>query len=46
MEDPPVEITISLVTGYAAYLPAEEVGASGVLAAVAFGLYLGHRPRA
>ncbi|HEX6116829.1 MAG TPA: Na+/H+ antiporter [Solirubrobacterales bacterium] len=41
LEDPPVEITISLFTGYAAYLPAEELGASGVLAAVTAGVYLG-----
>ena len=41
IEDPPVEITITLATGYAAYLPAEAVGASGVLAAVAAGVYIG-----
>jgi monovalent cation/hydrogen antiporter len=41
VEDPLVEITISLFTGYAAYLPAEELGVSGVLAAVAAGVYLG-----
>jgi monovalent cation/hydrogen antiporter len=41
IEDPPVEITISLLTGYAAYVPAEELGLSGVLAAVAAGLYIG-----
>ena len=40
-EDSLVEVTISLFTPYAAYLPAEEIGASGVLAAVAAGLYLG-----
>ena len=40
-EDSLVEITISLFTPYAAYVPAEELGASGVLAAVAAGLYLG-----
>ena len=38
VENPLVEITISLFTGYAAYLPAEELGiigipASGILAA-------------
>ena len=43
LHDPPVEITISLLTPYAAYLPAEAVGASGVLAAVACGLYLGRQ---
>ena len=31
---------MALFTGYAAYLPAEELGASGVLAVVAAGLYL------
>jgi Na+/H+ antiporter len=41
LEDPPVEITISLLTAYAAYLPAEQLGASGVLAAVTTGIYLG-----
>ncbi len=43
IEDPPVEITISLLTGYAAYLTAEELGVSGVLATVAAGLYVGWR---
>lgn len=43
LEDPPVEITISLATAYAAYLPAEELGLSGVLAAVTTGIYLGWR---
>jgi len=32
---------ISLLTGYAAYLPAERLGFSGILAVVATGLYLG-----
>ena len=41
LDDPPVEITIALVRGYAAYLPAEELGLSGVTAAVAIGLYMG-----
>ncbi|HEY3111422.1 MAG TPA: Na+/H+ antiporter [Chloroflexota bacterium] len=43
INDPPVEIVISLLTPFAAYLPAEELGLSGVLAAVAAGLYLGQR---
>jgi CPA1 family monovalent cation:H+ antiporter len=43
MEDPPVEVTVSLVSAYAAYIPAERAGASAVLAAVACGLYLGFR---
>jgi Na+/H+ antiporter len=41
LEDVPVEITISLFTGYAAFLPAEALGVSGVLAVVAAGLVLG-----
>jgi monovalent cation/hydrogen antiporter len=43
LDDVPVEITISLFTGYAAYLPAEQLGVSGVLAAVTAGIYLGWR---
>jgi CPA1 family monovalent cation:H+ antiporter len=41
--DPPVEVTLSLVIPYAAYLPAEWLGGSGVIAVVAAGLYLGAR---
>jgi monovalent cation/hydrogen antiporter len=41
--DPLVEITVTLLTPYAAYIPAEELGVSGVLAAVTAGLYLGWR---
>ncbi len=41
IDDPPTEITISLFTPYAAYLPAEELGLSGVIAAVTTGLYMG-----
>jgi len=43
LEDTPVEITISLLTPFAAFLPADRLGASGVIATVAAGLYLGHR---
>jgi monovalent cation/hydrogen antiporter len=43
LDDPSTEITLSLFTGYAAYLPAEELHLSGVLAVVAAGLYLGWR---
>ncbi len=43
LNDPPIEITISLLTPFAAYLPAEAVGASGVLAAVACGLLVGRQ---
>jgi Na+/H+ antiporter len=41
LDDIPTEITISLFTGYAAFLPADELGLSGVLAAVTAGIYLG-----
>jgi monovalent cation/hydrogen antiporter len=41
IHDPEVENTISLLTGYVAYLPAERLGVSGILAVVATGLYLG-----
>ncbi|HEY1273871.1 MAG TPA: Na+/H+ antiporter [Thermoleophilaceae bacterium] len=41
IDDPPTEITISLLSGYAAYLPAEELGVSGVIAAVTVGVYVG-----
>jgi Na+/H+ antiporter len=41
IDDPPIEITISLITPFAAYLPAEQLGVSGVLAVVTTGLYHG-----
>jgi Na+/H+ antiporter len=41
LDDPPVEITLSLLSGYAAYVPADAVGASGVVAAVTTGIALG-----
>src|SRR5207249_11234400 len=45
LDDPPVQITISLLTPFLAYLPAERMHASGVLAVVAAGIYLGwHSP--
>ena len=39
--DPSLAITISLMSGYFAYLPATAIGVSGVLAAVTIGLYMG-----
>src|SRR5436305_7390665 len=42
-EDVQVSITISLLSGYAAFIPATELGASGVLAAVTTGIYMGVR---
>ena len=45
LDDPPTEIAISLLTGFFAYLPAEALGVSAVLAAVTAGIYLGwHAP--
>jgi CPA1 family monovalent cation:H+ antiporter len=41
LDDPPTEITISLFSGFVAYIPAEELGLSGVIAAVTVGLYMG-----
>jgi Na+/H+ antiporter len=41
--DPQVSITISLLTGYAAFIPADAIGTSGVLAAVTAGIYMGIR---
>lgn len=41
LDDPPVQITISLLTPFLAYLTAERVHASGVLAVVTTGIYLG-----
>lgn len=45
LDNPPAEITISLLTGYAAFIPADLMGVSAVLAAVTAGVYLGwHTP--
>jgi Na+/H+ antiporter len=41
LSEPVVEITFSLATPFAAYFPAERLGASGVLAAVTAGLVVG-----
>jgi monovalent cation/hydrogen antiporter len=43
LDDAPTEIALSLLTAYFAYLPAEALGVSGVLAAVTVGIYLGWR---
>ena len=43
LDDPPVEVLISLVIPFAAYLPADRLGLSGVLAAVVAGLLIGSR---
>jgi CPA1 family monovalent cation:H+ antiporter len=45
LDDAPTEIIISVLTPFFAYLPAEALGVSAVLAAVTAGLYLGwHAP--
>ncbi len=41
LDFPPAEVTISLLTGYFAYIPAELIGVSAVIAAVTAGIYLG-----
>lgn len=43
VDDAPIEITVSLLTPFAAYLLAERCHTSGVLAVVAAGLHLGWR---
>jgi CPA1 family monovalent cation:H+ antiporter len=43
IDDGPIEIAISILVPYAAYLAAETIHASGVLAVVAAGLYLSHK---
>jgi len=43
IDDAPIEIAISIVVPYVAYLSAESVRASGVLAVVAAGLYLSRK---
>jgi monovalent cation/hydrogen antiporter len=42
-EDTQTSVTISLFSGYAAFIPADALGASGVLAAVTTGIYMGVR---
>ena len=45
LDNPPAEITISLLTGYVAFIPADLMGVSAVLAAVTAGIFLGwHTP--
>jgi monovalent cation/hydrogen antiporter len=43
LDNIPAEILISLLSGYLAYIPAQSLGVSGVLAAVTIGIYLGWR---
>ena len=45
LDDPPIQITFSLLTPFLAYLPAEYFHVSGVLATVTVGIFLGwHSP--
>lgn len=41
--DAQVSVTLSLLTGYAAFVPADVIGVSGVLATVTAGIYMGIR---
>ena len=41
LNNPPLEITIALLTGYFTFIPAYLLGASGVLAVVTAGVYVG-----
>lgn len=43
LDDPPVQITVSLLTPFACYFAAESLECSGVLAVVVCGLYYGWR---
>jgi CPA1 family monovalent cation:H+ antiporter len=43
IDDPPVEITLSFLTPFAAYIAADRLAVSGVLAVVTAGLYVGRR---
>ncbi|HEV2812892.1 MAG TPA: Na+/H+ antiporter [Solirubrobacteraceae bacterium] len=43
LDDALVEVTVTLLTPYVLYIAAEQLGLSGILAAVVSGLYLGRR---
>jgi len=43
VHDPAVQILLTLLTPYVAYIPAEQLNVSGVLATVTTGIYLGTR---
>jgi len=45
-DDGPIEITLSILIPYAAYLAADTIGASGILAVVTCGLFLSRRSTA
>jgi Na+/H+ antiporter len=41
--EPSIDVVLSVLTPFAAYVPAEEIGVSGVLAVVTAGVYVGTR---
>jgi NhaP-type Na+/H+ or K+/H+ antiporter len=43
VRDPSIQILITLITPFVAYIPAEQLNVSGVLATVVTGVYLGTR---
>jgi CPA1 family monovalent cation:H+ antiporter len=43
IDDPVLDTTLSFAAPYVVFLPAQQIDASGVLAVVVTGLYLGHR---
>ena len=43
IDEPPVEVLVSLLAPFAAFIPAETIGVSGVLATVVAGLIVGYR---
>ncbi len=43
VNDTPVELTLSLISPFVVYLPAELLGTSGILAVVTAGIYMGWR---
>ena len=43
LDDPPVEVVVSLLVPWVAFLPAEQFGLSGVLSVVTAGLVIGRR---
>jgi len=45
LDNPPLEVMVAFLTGYFTFLPAAAIGASGVLATVTAGVYMGwHTP--
>jgi CPA1 family monovalent cation:H+ antiporter len=43
VRDPSLDVTLSVVTPFVAYVPAEQIGVSGVLATVTAGVFIGMR---